>query len=127
MKQLFFVVLGSGFGGGARYLVAGGFIKAFGVGFPFGTIAVNTIGSLLIGLIMEVALNTNLISGDMRVALTTGVLGGFTTYSTFNYETISFLQQGAMLLGTLNIVVTVLLCLLAGVIGSLLGRWLVPL
>ena len=127
MKQLFLVVLGSGLGGGARYLVAGWFIKAFGVSFPFGTVAINTIGSLLIGLIMEVALNTNLISGDMRVALTTGVLGGFTTYSTFNYETISLLQQGAILLGTLNIVVTVLLCLLAGVIGSLLGRWLISL
>jgi fluoride exporter len=127
VKQLLLVVLGSGLGGGARYLVAGWFIKALGVSFPFGTIAINTIGSLLIGLIMEVALNTNLISGDMRVALTTGVLGGFTTYSTFNYETVSFLQQGAMLLGTLNIVVTVVLCLLAGVVGSLLGRWLVPL
>jgi CrcB protein len=63
VKQLF-LVLGSGFGGGARYLVAGWFIKAFGVGFPFGIIAINIIGSLLIGLIMEVALGTNLISGE---------------------------------------------------------------
>src|SRR5262249_60730443 len=70
VKQLFFVVLGSGFGGGARYLVAGWFIKAFGVSFPFGTIAINAIGSLLIGLIMEVGLNKNLISGVMRVVLT---------------------------------------------------------
>ncbi len=127
MKQLFLVMLGSGFGGGARYLVAGWFIQGFGASFPFGTIAINTIGSLLTGLIMQVALNTNLISGDMRVALTTGVLGGFTTYSTFNYETISFLEQGAMLLGILNIAVTVMLCLLAGAAGLLLGRWLVSL
>jgi len=127
VKQLFLVVLGSGVGGGARYLVAGWFIQSFGVRFPFGTIAINAIGSLLIGVIMHLGLSTNLIGADMRIALTTGVLGGFTTYSTFNYETISFFQQGALLLGTLNIAVTVVVCLFAGGGGLLLGRWLVAI
>jgi len=127
MRQLFLVVLGSGFGGGARYLFAGWLIQKFGVGFPYGTIAINAIGSLFIGLIMHVALNTELITPDARLALTTGLLGGFTTYSTFNYETISLFQQGATLLGMLNILVTVVLCLLAGAAGLILGRWLVPI
>jgi CrcB protein len=127
VRQLFLVILGSGFGGGARYLVSGWFVRGFGLAFPFGTIAINVIGSLLIGIVMHVGLNTNLMSADMRVALTTGILGGFTTYSTFNYETVSFFQQGALLLGMLNVFVTVFVCLLAGVGGLLIGRWLIPI
>ncbi len=127
MKQLFLVVVGSAIGGGARYLVAGWFVQRFGIAFPIGTIAINALGSLLIGLIMHVGLNTDLISAEMRITLTTGVMGGFTTYSTFNYETISFVQQGALLLGLLNILATVVVCLLAGAGGLLLGRWLVPI
>jgi CrcB protein len=127
VRQLFLVILGSGFGGGARYLVSGWFIRSFGPTFPFGTIAINVIGSLLIGVVTHVGLNTNLMSADMRVALTTGILGGFTTYSTFNYETVSFFQQGAILLGTFNVFVTVFGCLMAGVGGLLIGRWLIPI
>ncbi len=127
MRQLFLVIVGSGLGGGARYLLGGWFIQNFGVAFPFATVAINAIGSFLIGLIMHLSLNTVLISSDLRLTLTTGVLGGFTTYSTFNYETISLFQQGAALLGTLNLLVTVILCLIAGGAGLLLGRWWVPI
>ena len=127
MKHLWLVVVGSGLGGGARYLLAGWFVDRFGAVFPLGTIAINAIGSLLIGLIMHIGLNTSLISAEMRLMLTTGIMGGFTTYSTFNYETISFFQQGAVLLGMLNILVTVIICLFAGAGGLLLGRWLVPI
>ena len=126
MRQLFLVFLGSGFGGGARCLLGGWFIHNFGVAFPFGTVAINAIGSFLVGLIMHLSLSTTLISSDLRLTLTTGVLGGFTTYSTFNYETISLFQQGATLLGVLNLLVTVILCLIAGAAGLLLGRWWVP-
>jgi CrcB protein len=56
------------------------------------------------------------------VALTTGVMGGFTTYSTFNYESIAFFQRSAWLFGTLNIVVTVVVCLVAGGLGLGLAR-----
>src|SRR6266849_8076823 len=126
VRQLFLVFLGSGFGGGARYLLGGWFIHNFGVAFPVGTVAINAIGSFLVGLIMHLSLSTTLISSDLRLTLTTGVLGGFTTYSTFNYETISLFQQGAALLGALNLLVTVVLCLIAGAAGLLLGRWWVP-
>jgi fluoride exporter len=126
VRQLFLVFLGSGLGGGARYLLGGWLIDNLGVAFPFATVAINAIGSFLIGLIMHLSLNTALISSDLRLTLTTGVLGGFTTYSTFNYETISLFQQGAALLGALNLLVTVILCLIAGAAGLLLGRWWVP-
>jgi fluoride exporter len=120
------VFLGSGLGGGARYLLGGWLIHNLGVAFPFATVAINAIGSFLIGVIMHLSLNTTLISSDLRLTLTTGVLGGFTTYSTFNYETISLFQQGAALLAALNLLVTVILCLIAGAAGLLLGRWWVP-
>ena len=66
------------------------------------------------------------ISADTRLALTTGVMGGFTTYSTFNYETVAFWQQGGWLFGSLNIAVTVVLCLAAGGLGLWVGRWIAP-
>jgi len=127
VRQFLLVVLGSGFGGGARYLLGGWLIQIFGAAFPVATVAINAIGSFLIGVIMQLSLNTALISSDLRITLTTGVLGGFTTYSTFNYETISLFQQGAVLLATLNVVVTVILCLACRVAGLLLGRWWVTI
>jgi CrcB protein len=64
-------------------------------------------------------------SPGLRLTLTTGVVGGFTTYSTFNYETIEFLREGAFGLAGLNVVATLLLCLLAGALGLTAARWLV--
>lgn len=119
------VILCSGLGGGARYLLDGWIMGQTGPGFPYGTISINILGSFLISVIMAMSLSASVISPDLRLALTTGVMGGFTTYSSFNYATVSFLQQGAILLGVLNIVVTVPLCLFAGYLGLLTGRWLV--
>lgn len=89
------VCLGGGFGTGARYLVSGWALALLGPDFPYGTLAVNVIGSLLLGIIMHFGLTTNLLSPTLRLTLATGVMGGFTTYSTFNYETLRYLQEGA--------------------------------
>src|SRR6185369_10730448 len=93
-----------------------------GPAFPFGTLIVNVVGSFLIAFIMHVGSATELLSADMRVMLTTGVMGGFTTYSTFNYETTGYFREGAWMLGTVNIGVTVIGCLAAGMAGLMLGR-----
>jgi fluoride exporter len=122
VRRLLIVMLGGGFGSGARYLLGGWIAQAAGSAFPYGTIAVNAIGSFLIAAIMYLSLTANLIGPELRLALTTGVMGGFTTYSTFNYESISLFQQGAWLLGALNIAVTVVLCLAAGAAGLLVAR-----
>ncbi|HUB08201.1 MAG TPA: fluoride efflux transporter CrcB [Myxococcales bacterium] len=122
MRRLLIVMLGGGFGSGARYLLGGWIAQAAGSAFPYGTIAVNAIGSFLIAAIMYLSLTANLIGPELRLALTTGVMGGFTTYSTFNYESLSLFQQGAWLLGALNIAVTVVLCLAAGAAGLLVAR-----
>jgi CrcB protein len=95
-----------------------------GVGFPYGTISINTLGSLLIALIMGLSLRTQWVHPDLRLFLTTGIMGGFTTYSTFNYETLALAQQGAWGLAAANVGVTVVLCLGGGVLGLLLARLL---
>jgi len=120
--KLLLVCLGGAIGSGARYLVALWAASALGITFPFGTLLVNLAGSLLLGVLMHVGTSTELLSSEMRLMLTTGVMGGFTTYSTFNYETTSYFREGAWALGALNIAVTVFGCLLAGFAGLALAR-----
>jgi len=125
MIRFFWICLGGAAGTGARYLLSLGALLLLGAGFPWGTFAVNVIGSFLLGSVMHVALTTNLLAPTVRLALTTGVLGGFTTYSTFNNETLNYLRGGAWRLGVLYVVATVAVCLAAGAAGSAAARWLV--
>ena len=122
MDRLGWVCLGSALGGGARYLISLAALRVFGAGFPYGTLAVNLIGSFAIGLIMHVALNSTLISPTVRIFLTTGVMGGLTTYSAFNYETLALGADGEWLLAAVNVAVTVFACIGAGLLGLALGR-----
>jgi CrcB protein len=116
------ICLGGAVGTGLRYLVSGWALRALGPEFPYGTLAVNVAGSFLLGLVMHVGLTTELLPPEVRVVLATGVLGGFTTYSSFNYETLQYLQQGRLGLAAANLGATVLLCLLAGLLGVWAGR-----
>ncbi len=122
MQRFFWICLGGAAGTGARYALSGWVLLVFGTAFPWGTLAVNLIGSFLLGATMHMALTTNWIAPALRLALTTGFLGGFTTYSTFNYETLQYFQEKAWLLGFANIAVTVVSCLLAGAAGLVLAR-----
>ncbi len=124
MSRFFWICFGGAVGTGARYLLSGWALDALGTAFPFGTYAVNVIGSFCVGFLMQVGLTTPLLSPTLRLALTTGVMGGFTTYSTFNYETIRYIQDGAWPLAATNVLVTVTGCLLAGFLGLAAGRWL---
>ncbi|HEY3355192.1 MAG TPA: fluoride efflux transporter CrcB [Polyangia bacterium] len=123
MARFLWICLGGAAGTGARYLLTVWTAAALGTRFPYGTLAVNLIGSFLIGVIMQVGLTTEVLSPTTRMALTTGIMGGFTTYSTFSYETVRYLQQGAWGLGALNILVTTAGCLIACVLGLAAGRW----
>ncbi|HEX7182900.1 MAG TPA: fluoride efflux transporter CrcB [Thermoanaerobaculia bacterium] len=122
MARFLWICLGGAIGTGARYLLSGWILRVAGPGFPYGTLAVNAIGSFLLGVLMEVALSTESFPPALRLALTTGVMGGFTTYSTFNYETLQLFQEGAWLVGFANLGVTVIACLAAGVLGLWVGR-----
>lgn len=117
------VALGGALGSAGRYWVGGWAPRLLGPAFPYGTLMVNVLGSFLISLLMGVALETTSIPVNLRLFLTTGVMGGFTTYSTFNYETLVLLQQRVWLAAGLNLAGTLLGCLLAGVLGLWVARW----
>jgi len=122
--KILLVSVGGAIGSIARYLVSTWAAAAFGTAFPRGTLIVNVVGSFLIGAIFETSLRSAAISGDLRLFLTTGVIGGFTTYSSFNYETLRLLQDGSVGLALLNLSLTVLGCLAAGLLGLAAARLL---
>jgi fluoride exporter len=118
------VAAGGALGSMARYWVGGLGPRLFGEGFPYGTLVVNVVGSFLISVVMGVSLNSTLIPVNERIFLATGVIGGFTTYSAFNYETLLLLQQRLWLTGGLNVAATLLGCLVSGLLGFVLARLL---
>jgi CrcB protein len=122
LARFLMVAAGGALGSMARYWVGGWAPRVFGQAFPYGTLIVNTVGSFLVAVIMSVGLRTTAISPNLRLFLTVGVMGGFTTYSSFNYETLALFQQRLWMTGVLNMAVTGLGCLLAGVLGLALAQ-----
>jgi CrcB protein len=125
MSRFFWICLGGAAGTGARYILAGWVIALWGARFPYGTLLINVIGSFAISAVMHVALTTKLLAPTLRLALTTGVLGGFTTYSTFNYETLAYMREGSWMVALAHVAATVVLCLAAGALGLIWARTLV--
>lgn len=111
MAALLAIALFGAVGCLARYWLSGWLYALLGRGFPWGTLAVNVIGSFLIGLLMELSVTTTLIPPTLRTGLTVGFLGGLTTFSTFSYETFRLLEEGQFLMAFLNTVVSVVVCL----------------
>ncbi|NIR28708.1 MAG: fluoride efflux transporter CrcB [Gammaproteobacteria bacterium] len=95
-----------------------------GRGFPYGTLLVNVLGSLLMGLLYVMLLERLVTGPEWRAGLLIGVLGAFTTFSTFSMETLNLVEQGAAAKAVLNIVTNVALCLLAVWLGVTAGRQL---
>jgi fluoride exporter len=114
------VCSGGALGSGARFLVSAGMVRAFGDDFPHGTLAVNLIGSFLLGVIMTASLEADAISPDLRLFLGAGIMGGFTTYSSFNYELLALAGRGQVGLALLYGALTLVGCLLAGAAGMAL-------
>lgn len=102
MTNLLLVIIGGAIGAGGRYLLSGWLHGQFGSEFPWGTFAVNVIGSLVIGMISGLAERGNL-SSEASLFLTVGVLGGFTTFSAFSDETLRLLMNGDVGISLLNI------------------------
>jgi CrcB protein len=122
MALFLFVVLGGAAGTAARFLLGVSVQAVFGPTFPVGTLTVNLIGSFLVSMFMVLGADKGLISTQTRVVLCTGVIGGFTTYSSFNFETMRLAQAGSFGLAFLNLGATVVGCLVAGALGLLTGR-----
>lgn len=122
MKTASVIALLCAAGGLARYYLSGWFYSLLGRGFPCGTLAVNIIGAYFIGLIMEMGMRSTIIPDTLRVGLTVGFLGGFTTFSTFSYETFKLLEDGQFGTAFANILASVALCLLVTWLGIMTVR-----
>lgn len=124
MDKLVWVVLGGALGSGARYLVALGLAPRVPPTFPWSTFAVNVVGSFVLGAFAFGATGSSTLSPTARAFWTIGVLGGFTTYSSFNQETLNYVQGGQIGSAAAYVAATSVTCLLAGLAGMALGRWL---
>lgn len=122
MERLFFICLAGALGTGTRYLIAVWAGERFGTAFPYGTLIVNVAGCFLIALVMQTAANAASFSPTLRLALTTGFLGGLTTYSTFAYETTKLAQADARGAAAWNFLLTTGGCFLAVVLGLAAAR-----
>lgn len=121
MIKTVLVFIGGGVGSVFRYLVSGWVYAVWGSNFPYGTLAVNLAGSFIIGFFLTLAEDKFLISPDIRVLVAIGFVGGFTTFSTFTYETMKLLRNGSFIIGGLNIVVSMTIGLIAVWFGSILA------
>lgn len=118
------VMAGGAFGSGARYLAIETCTRILGAAFPFGTLAVNALGSFLAAFLGGAAERTGWFSPGVFLMLATGFLGGFTTYSTFNTETLRLFQKGEAGLAIINLSGTVFLCLGMGFLGFFFANFL---
>ena len=117
------VALGSALGGVARYWCSGLVARAVGETFPWGTLIVNIAGSFLIGLIATISGPDGrfIVPAEARQFMMVGILGGFTTFSSFSLQTLTLARDGEWLLAGLNIVGSVVLCLIAVWAGHMLA------
>ncbi len=121
MLRLLIVCAGGALGSGGRYLVSTWTARTLGADFPRGTFLVNVTGSFVLAFIFAVP--GSRLSPELRLFLGAGICGGYTTYSSFNTETLALLDQGSAGLATANLALTVVGCLVAGIAGLALGRW----
>ena len=119
--NLLLVVLGGGIGAGGRYLLGSWLHLQLGNGFPWGTFAVNALGSLMIGLVFGLA-QTKAIPPGTTLFLTVGVLGGFTTFSAFSLETLRLIANGDLTASLLNAAGQLSVGLLAVYLGLAAAR-----
>jgi CrcB protein len=123
MNQLIAVALGGSLGSVLRFLVSTGTYQWLGRGFPYGTLAVNVIGSFLIGLLAEALILQRIAFAlEYRAGILVGIMGGFTTFSSFSLETIYLIEQGSFTKAALNVLISLIACLLAVWLGLLSGR-----
>lgn len=119
--QYLYVFIGGGLGAVCRYLATTFIGARFGMMFPFGTLFVNTLGSFLIavvlGFLLPMAKSVHMLPESIRLLLTVGFLGGFTTFSSFSMETLTLMRGSSLLLAFANIAANILLGLSAAILG----------
>ena len=125
--MIWLVAAGSALGGVLRFLMVPWAQRFFAIGFPGGTLVVNILGSLLIGLVVRLAGEPAVISPEARVFLTVGLCGGFTTFSAFSAESMELIQSGQWGRAGAYVIASVSLCLLATFAGWMAGGGMLAL
>lgn len=117
------IFIGAGFGGVFRYWISNGTYSLLGRHFPYGTLVVNVSGCFLMGLLFVLTLERfDSVGSSLRALLLIGLLGGYTTFSSFSIETINLFESGAWLGALINIFLSILVCLIAVWLGVITGR-----
>jgi len=122
LSQLITIAAGGAVGALMRFWVSNGVYHLLGRGFPYGTLAVNVIGSLVMGLLYVLFLERMTVSPELRGALLIGFLGAFTTFSTFSIETVNLIEQVELFKAGANMVISVFACVFAAWLGLMIGR-----
>jgi len=122
MIRIFLIGFAGALGTLTRYFVGLWAGRALGTGLPYGTLIVNLVGCFLIAAVAHVALVTSLLSPTLRLTLTTGFMGGLTTYSSFNLETTNLLRERAWVACATNLGLTLCGCFVAGLLGLAAAR-----
>jgi len=124
MMQLISIAIGGAVGALCRYGMSNGIYAMLGRGFPYGTLSVNLLGSIIMGAAYVMMLERMDVSPEWRAGITIGLLGAFTTFSTFSIETLNLLDAGESLKAGLNILLSVSLCISGCWLGMIIGRQL---
>lgn len=122
MIRYLLVLIGGGTGALARYVAGTAIMARFGGAFPLGTFVINVTGSFLIGFLMTMLTERFKLDPNWRLLLIVGFLGGYTTFSSFEWETYTAVRSGAKLTAALNVVASVLVGYLAVWLGAMLAR-----
>ncbi len=118
------IVIGGALGSLCRYFMSMNIYLLLGKSFPYGTLAVNILGSIIIGSVYILAMEKITISEELRAGITVGFLGAFTTFSAFSIETMNLIESGEITKAGLNIILSAILCIVGCWLGMSITRQL---
>jgi CrcB protein len=124
VHQLLAIAIGGAVGSVLRFLVSTSVHRVMGKDFPYGTLTVNVLGSLLMGFLFIMLVERQISSIELRSGVLFGVLGAFTTFSSFSFETLALVESGDLGKAFINVFMSVTCCLLATWVGLGIGRQL---
>jgi fluoride exporter len=124
METFFIISAGAVLGANARYWVSGWAADHLGTSFPYGTFLINILGSLLMGLFFTMFTERFLIDPRLRLMVTVGFLGSYTTFSTYEFESVSLILAGQWILGLFDLLGSAVLGAVAMIVGMTIGRLL---